>query len=94
MLTGGSTWSWCRWSSGIRARLSRAGGATRLSQLGTLKPGAKVTITLHLRVEALKPEFVNRAVAGTATQERTLANNVADARVAVRAPAPPPPGRG
>jgi len=59
--------------------------------LGTLQPGGKVTVTVRLRVETAGPEFTNAAVAGTATQERTLANNLARARVMVRQPPPPPP---
>ena len=59
--------------------------------LGTLQPGGNVTVTVRLRIESGASEFTNAAVAGTATQEQTLANNLARARVTVRQPAPPPP---
>ena len=62
--------------------------------LGTLQPGGKVTVTVRLRIETAASEFTNAAVAGTATQEQTLANNLARARVTVRPPPPPPPGLG
>ena len=58
--------------------------------LGTLQPGGKVTVTVRLRVETAASEFTNAAVAGTATQEQTLANNLARARVTVRRPPTPP----
>ncbi len=58
--------------------------------LGTLQPGGKVTVTVRLRIETAGSEFTNAAVAGTATQEQTLANNLARARVTVRQPPPPP----
>ena len=64
-----------------------------ICQLGTVQPGAKVKLMFRLRVETARSEFTNAAVAGTATEERTLANNVAHARVEV-APVAPPPGRG
>ena len=58
--------------------------------LGTLQPGGKVTVTVRLRIETAGSEFTNAVVAGTATQEQTLANNLARARVTVRQPPPPP----
>jgi uncharacterized repeat protein (TIGR01451 family) len=60
-------------------------------QVGTLQPGGKVIVTVRLRVETAASEFTNAAVVGTATQEQTLANNLARARVTVRQPPPPPP---
>ena len=63
--------------------------------LGTLRPGGKVTVTVRLRVESVASQFTNAAVAGTATQEQTLANNLARARVTVRrSPTPPAPPSG
>jgi len=65
--------------------------------LGTIQPGGKVTVTVRLRVETAASHFTNAAVAGTATQEQTLANNLARARVTVRrppTPPAPPPGLG
>ena len=65
--------------------------------LGTLQPGGKITVTVRLRVETAASEFTNAAVAGTATQEQTLANNLAHVRVTVRQPpkpSTPPPGLG
>jgi hypothetical protein len=59
--------------------------------LGTLQPGHQVTVTLSLRIETNASTLTNAAVAGTATQERTLANNAATATVHVRAPQPTPP---
>lgn len=65
-------------------------------RLGTIKPGATVTITVQLAVDTSAPNLTNRAVAGTATSERTLTNNVSQATVKVIAPRPaaPPPGLG
>ncbi len=71
--------------------------ATIVCQLKTLRRGASVVLTVQLVPTAPASPFTNRAVAGTATNERTLANNSASARVRViAAPAPPapPPGRG
>ena len=65
--------------------------------LGTLQPGAKITITLRLRIETNTSKLTNAAVAGTATQEQTLKNNAATTTIQVRAPQPPPsppPGLG
>ncbi len=59
--------------------------------LGTLNKGAKVTVTLRLQVLTTARTLVNRAVAGTATQEQSMAGNVASALVRVLAPAPPSP---
>jgi len=59
--------------------------------LGTLNKGAKVTVTLRLRVLTTARTLVNRAVAGTATQEQSMAGSVASALVRVLAPAPPSP---
>lgn len=63
-------------------------------QLGTLKPGAQVTLTIRVRLNTPPSNVTNRAVVGTATEERSLANNVAQATVRVIMPIPPPPGRG
>ena len=59
--------------------------------LGTLQPGGNVTVTLSLRIETNASTLTNAAVAGTATQERTLANNAAKAIIQVRVPQPTPP---
>lgn len=62
-------------------------------QLGTLKPHAKVSITVRLRVTGHASPFTNRAVVGSATDDPNLANNVASATIRVVAP-PPPSGLG
>lgn len=61
--------------------------------LGTMKSGAKVTITVRARVTQLSPRYKNTVAVGTATYDPTLTNNVAHATVAVVAP-PPPVGFG
>ena len=61
-------------------------------ELGTLKPGAKVHITLLLRLTMPPVSFTNRAVVGSATYDPNLRNNAATASVNVVAP--PAPGRG
>jgi Domain of unknown function DUF11 len=53
--------------------------------LGTLQPGGKVTVTVSLRIETNASTVKHAAVAGTATQERTLTTNAATATVHVRA---------
>ncbi len=68
-------------------------GLPVVCQLGTLKPGAKVTIMLSVRAGAPTHGFTNRAVVGTATFDPDLANNAAHATVKVVAP-PPPVGFG
>ena len=62
-------------------------------QLGTMKSGAKVTITVRVRVTRQSPRNKNTVAVGTATYDPTLTNNVAHATVAVVAP-PPPVGLG
>jgi uncharacterized repeat protein (TIGR01451 family) len=62
-------------------------------QLGTLKAGAKVTITVRVRATKQSRRFKNIVGLGTATYDPTLTNNVAHATVAVVAP-PPPVGLG
>jgi uncharacterized repeat protein (TIGR01451 family) len=69
-------------------------GATVVCELNTIKPGASGVLTVTLVPTAASSRFVNRAVAGTATGERTLANNTDTATVRVIAPPPPPRGRG
>ncbi len=64
-----------------------------ICQLGTLTPGAMVSITLRLRPNKPSPGFTNRAVVGSATYDPTLANSVSDATVSVVGP-PPPVGFG
>jgi uncharacterized repeat protein (TIGR01451 family) len=62
-----------------------------ICQLGTLNKGAKVTVTVRLRVQSGASTLTNLAVAGTATDERTLANNASRSTVRVRPNVPPPP---
>jgi len=62
-------------------------------QLGTLKSGANVTITVRVRATKQSRRFKNIVGLGTATYDPTLTNNVAHATVAVVAP-PPPVGFG
>ena len=60
--------------------------------LGTLNPGAKVHITVRMRVTPRSGSFSNRAVVGSATTDPKLADNAAHATVGIMRP--PPPGRG
>ena len=64
-------------------------GRLTVCPLGTLKPGASVTITVRTRVQTHATSFVNRAVAGTSTLEQTLANNISSAQVTVAGPPRP-----
>jgi uncharacterized repeat protein (TIGR01451 family) len=64
-------------------------GRLTVCPLGTLKPGASVIITLRTRVGTHGTRFVNRAVVGTSTLERTLANNIASAQISVVGPRRP-----
>jgi uncharacterized repeat protein (TIGR01451 family) len=63
-------------------------------QVGTLKAGAGAVIKVRLIPKTRSSHFINRAVAGSATSETTLANNTAHATIKVLPPPPPPPGRG
>ena len=65
-----------------------------LCQLKTLKPGARVVVTIVVVPLAVTPGFTNRAVVGSATDESRLKNNVAHATVRVIAPPAPPAGLG
>ena len=47
-------------------------GRLTVCPLGTLKRGHSVTITVRTRVQSHATTFVNRAVVGTSTLERTL----------------------
>ena len=58
-------------------------------QLGTIKPGARVNITLRLRLTEQSKAFTNRVALGTATFDPSLTDSVAHATVAVVAPPPP-----
>jgi hypothetical protein len=60
-------------------------------QLGTLKPGAKVTITVRVRAHKQSSRYKNVVALGTATYDPVLRNNVAHAAVGVIAPRPPLP---
>jgi uncharacterized repeat protein (TIGR01451 family) len=64
-------------------------GRLTVCPLGTLKPGASVIITVRTRVGTHGTRFVNRAVVGTSTLERTLANNIASAQISVVGPRRP-----
>ena len=70
-----------------------AKGAPIICELGTMKPRARVRISVLLALLTPQPALTNRAVVGTATNDPQLANNVALATVRVVAP-PPPIGRG
>ncbi|HUA02955.1 MAG TPA: DUF11 domain-containing protein [Solirubrobacteraceae bacterium] len=59
-----------------------------LCQLGIVRPGARVTITVRVRVSKASSRFKNFAAVGTATYDPRLTNNVAHAAVAVVAPPP------
>jgi uncharacterized repeat protein (TIGR01451 family) len=69
-------------------------GRLTVCPLGTVKPGASVTITVRTRVETHATSFVNRAVVGTSTREQTLANNITSAQVTVAGPPRPVVGCG
>ena len=64
-------------------------GRLTVCPLGTLKPGASVTITIRTRVQTHATSFVNRAVVGTSTLEQTLANNISSAQITVVGPPRP-----
>jgi hypothetical protein len=59
-----------------------------ICRLGTIRAGDTVTITVRLAVDTTSSTLTNRAVAGTATSERTLTNNISQATIKVIAPAP------
>jgi uncharacterized protein DUF11 len=65
-----------------------------ICQLGTLNPGATVTVILRARVNRPSARLRNRAVVGTETYDPVLANNVSHATVRVVAPPAPPPVTG
>jgi len=65
-----------------------------ICHLGTLKPGATVTVTLRVRVNRQPGRLTNRAVVGTETYDPVLANNVTHAAVRVTPPPAPPPFTG
>jgi uncharacterized repeat protein (TIGR01451 family) len=67
----------------------RHGPVPARCQLGTLKPGAKVTIIARVRVIKQSLHYKNVVALGAATYDPTLTNNVAHATVAVVAPPPP-----
>jgi uncharacterized repeat protein (TIGR01451 family) len=60
-----------------------------LCQLGTLKSGATVTITVRARVSKPSSRYKNVVAVGTATYDPNLGNNVAHATVAVVTPPAP-----
>jgi uncharacterized repeat protein (TIGR01451 family) len=64
-----------------------------LCQLGTLKSGATVTITVRARLTEPSSRNKNVVAVGTATYDPSLANNVAHVTVAAITP-PPPVGLG
>jgi uncharacterized repeat protein (TIGR01451 family) len=65
-------------------------GPVVICQLGTLNPGASVTVTVRLRVDRPSARLRNRAVVGTETYDPVLTNNVSHATVRVVAPSAPP----
>ncbi len=69
-------------------------GRPVICDLGLLKRGAAVTVTLRVRVNRRSGRLTNRAVVGTETYDPVLANNVSHAAVRVTAPPPPPPFTG
>ena len=58
-------------------------------QLGTVKAGAKVTITVRASATKQSSRYKNTVAVGTATYNPALTNNVAHATVAVVAPQAP-----
>lgn len=62
-------------------------GPPVICQLGTIQPGQKVTITVRMKLPTSGngPSFLNRAVAGTATQESSLTNNLGTATITIPA---------
>lgn len=67
-----------------------AGKVLVVCRLGTLKPGAKATVTLRLQIHRQPATLTNRVVVGTETFDPRLANNVSHATVRVVAPPGPP----
>ena len=65
-----------------------------ICQLGNLKPGAKVVITVRAMPESIRSHFVNRVAVGSATDETNLSNNTAQATVRVLPPPRAPSGLG
>jgi uncharacterized repeat protein (TIGR01451 family) len=65
-------------------------GPVVICQLGTLSPGATVTVTMRVRMDRQSARLLNRAVVGTETYDPVLANNVSHATVRVVAPPAPP----
>jgi hypothetical protein len=65
-----------------------------ICHLGTLAPGATVTVTLRVRIDRRLPRLTNRAVVGTETYDPVLTNNVSHATVRVTPPPSPPPFTG
>lgn len=65
-----------------------------LCQLGTLEPGANVTITVHVRLTSQSSRFKNVVAVGSETYDLNLANNVASATVRLGRPSAPPPVTG
>lgn len=74
----------------VHTDLGRCGSQLPLRcQLGTLRPGARVHITVRIRATRPTRRLINQAVVGTATVDPNLANNVS--RASVRVVSPPPP---
>lgn len=61
-------------------------------QLGTVRAGASVHVTVRLRVTG-RARFTDRAVVGTAATDLNLRNNVASVAVRLVSPRTPPPPR-
>lgn len=79
----------------IRTGVGRCqAGRVVICHLGTLAAGAKVTVTLRVRVDRQSARLTNRAVVGTETYDPVLANNVSHAVVRVTPPPSPPPVTG
>jgi uncharacterized repeat protein (TIGR01451 family) len=79
-------------------RVTNLQGPLIVCSLGNLKAGADASVVVRMIPKSTRGQFVNAAVVGSATDDRTLANNRARAVVRiVHPPSPPvvcPSGRG
>ena len=73
-----------------RCRVTKLTGQMIVCRLGNLKPGAHVSAIVRLIPKTTHGHFVNVAVVGSATDDKTLANNHATATVRIVHPPSPP----
>jgi Domain of unknown function DUF11 len=76
-------------SSG-HCQVTNVQGPLIVCSLGNLAAGARASVVVRMIPRTTSGEFVNVAVAGSATDDRTLANNRADAVIRIAHPPAPP----